>query len=339
MNYIHYGRTGLRVSRICLGAFGFGSPQWQKWVLAETESRPIIKRALDLGINFFDTADMYSAGQSEAVLGRTLLSYARREELVLCTKAFHPTGPGINERGLSRKHLFDAIDRSLAKLGTDYVDIYQIHRLDLTVPMEETLEALHDIVKSGRVRYIGASNMVAWQFAKAIYLQERRGWTRFVAMQNQYNLVYREEEREMIPLCAAEGIAYTPYSPLARGFLAGKGDSVGAGTTPRAEHDGFIAKFYVNDADFAIRARLSEVATSRGVDAAQAALAWLLAKPALTAAVIGATRVEHVEQAVAALALHLSDAEIVRLEELYQPRPVLLHVQMESWQSPNPAMH
>src|SRR5262245_4332736 len=276
MEHVNLGHCGLRVSRLCLGAFGFGDPGWQAWVLDEARARPVIRRALELGISFFDTADYYSNGESEAVLGRALREFARREEVVVCTKAFHPTGPGANERGLSRRHLFDAIDRSLKKLGFDYVDLYQIHRLDQTVPMEETLEALHDVVKAGKARYIAASNMVAWQFAKALYLQQRHGWTRFVAMQNQYNLVYREEEREMIPLCLAEGIGYTPYSPLARGFLAGRGVSA------RAKHDPFIAKFHGNDADAAIRARVDSISEKLGVSPGRVALAWLLHQPVLT---------------------------------------------------------
>lgn len=320
MDHVALGRSGLRVSRVCLGAFGFGDPAWQPWVLDEQRARPIIRRALELGINFFDTADMYSAGTSEKVLGRVLRDCARREEVVVCTKAFHPTGPGVNERGLSRRHLFDAIDRSLANLGMDYVDLYEIHRLDQGVPMEETLEALHDIVKAGKARYIAASNMVAWQFALALALQERRGWTRFIAMQNQYNLVYREEEREMIPLCLAQGVGYTPYSPLARGFLAGQGDS------SRAKNDPFIAKFHGGDADAAIRRRLDEVAARHGAAPARVALAWLLGRPAVSAAVVGATRLDHIEDAVAALALRLGDEDRQALEELYRPRSVLLHL-------------
>ena len=320
MDYVALGRSGLRASRICLGAFGFGDPSWQAWVLDEERAKPIIRRALESGINFFDTADMYSNGRSEAVLGKVLREHARREEVVVCTKAFHPTGPGINERGLSRRHLFEAIDRSLANLGMDHVDVYAVHRLDQTVPMEETLEALHDIVKAGKARYIAASNMVAWQFALALAMQERRGWTRFIAMQNQYNLVYREEEREMIPLCLAQGIGYTPYSPLARGFLAGKGGSA------RAQHDPFIAKFHGGDTDAAIRRRLQELAARHGTAPARIALAWLLGRPAVSVAVVGATKVGHVEDAVAAMALTLGDEDRHALEELYRPRDVLLHL-------------
>jgi len=320
MDYVALGRSGLRVSRLCLGAFGFGDPAWQPWVLDEDRAKPIIRRALELGINFFDTADMYSGGRSETVLGRALREHARREEVVVCTKAFHPTGPAVNERGLSRRHLLDAIDRSLANLGMDHVDVYEIHRLDQSVPLEETLEALHDIVKSGKARYLAASNMVAWQFALALGLQERRGWARFIAMQNQYNLVYREEEREMIPLCLAQGIGHTPYSPLARGFLAGKGGSA------RAQHDPFIAKFHSGEADAAIRRRLDEVAARHGAAPARVAIAWLLARPGVTSAVVGATRIEHIEDAVAAMALQIGDEDRQYLEELYRPRSVLLHL-------------
>ena len=319
MEYVNLGRTGLRVSRICLGCFGFGTPSWQKWVIEEPAAQPIIRRALELGVNFFDTADMYSQGESEAILGRALAGFARREEIVICTKPYHPTGPGVNERGLSRKHLFDAIDRSLAKLGTDYVDLYEIHRLDRSVPMEETLEALNDIVRAGKARYIAASNMTAWEFAKAIYLQERRGWARFVAMQDQYNLVYREDEREMIPLCVAEGIGYTPYSPLARGFLARSGAA-----TARVAHDVFIDEFYTEGPDTQIRDAVQALAARYEVSAARVALAWMLSKAFVTAPVCGATKVSHLEEAVAALELRLAAADIDALEALYRPRKPLV---------------
>ena len=324
MEFVNVGRSGLRVSKICLGAFGFGSPSWQQWVLEEPDARPIIRRALELGVNFFDTADMYSQGESEAILGRALRDHVRREEVVVCTKPFHPTGPGVNERGLSRRHLFNAIDRSLAKLGMEYVDIYEIHRLDRSLPMEETLEALNDIVRTGKARYIAASNMTAWEFARAIYLQERHGWARFIAMQDQYNLVYREDEREMIPLCHAEGIGYTPYSPLARGFLVGKGAVIGAGDTAREKHDGFLAEFYTQGTDTAIRDRVHELAQRHGVPPARIAIAWMLTKPYLTAPVCGATKVGHIEDAVAALQIELTEAEIAYLEALYQPRKPLV---------------
>ncbi len=320
MNYVNLGRSGLRVSRLCLGTFGFGNPAWQAWVLDEAASRPIIRAALEAGINFFDSADMYSEGESEAVLGRALREFARREEVVVCTKCFHPTGPGVNERGLSRVHLFHAIDRALATLGMDYVDIYEIHRLDASVPLEETLEALHDIVKSGKARYIAASNFVAWQFARALSMQQHRGWTRFIAMQNQYNLVYREEEREMIPLCVTEGIGYTPYSPLARGFLVRKGGS------PRVKHDVQIERMY-NEPELAgIQTRVHEVAARLETSPAGVALAWLLRQPGVSAPVVGATRLSHVQDAIGALDVKLSDADASYLEALYRPRRVLLHL-------------
>ena len=320
MQYVNLGATGLKVSRLCLGAFAFGNPAWQRWVLAEADARAVIRRAIELGINFFDTADMYSEGESEAILGRALREHARRDDVVVCTKPFHPTGPGVNERGLSRKHLFHAVDRSLSKLGMDYIDIYEIHRLDQTVPMEETLEALNDIVRAGKARYIAASNMVAWQFARALYLQRQHGWARFIAMQNQYNLVYREDEREMIPLCVAEGVAYTPYSPLARGFLAR------TGTSPRAEHDVQIKRMYDEPELETIRARVGQVAESMRTARSQVALAWLLHQRPVTAPVIGATSARHVEDAVAALEVGLEDRELEFLREPYRPRQVLLHL-------------
>jgi aryl-alcohol dehydrogenase (NADP+) len=320
MQYVNLGATGLKVSRLCLGAFSFGNPAWQRWVLPEADARPVIRRAIELGINFFDTADMYSDGESEAILGRALREHARRDDVVVCTKPFHPTGPGVNERGLSRKHLFHAVDRSLSKLGMDYIDIYEIHRLDQTVPMEETLEALSDIVRSGKARYIAASNMVAWQFARALYLQRQHGWARFIAMQNQYNLVYREDEREMIPLCVAEGVAYTPYSPLARGFLARTGAS------PRAEHDVQIKRMYDEPELETIRARVGQVAERMKAARSQVALAWLLHQRAVNAPVIGATSARHVEDAVSALELRLEDRDVEFLREPYRPRQVLLHL-------------
>ena len=320
MQYVNLGATGLKVSRLCLGAFAFGNPAWQRWVLPEADARPVIRRAIELGINFFDTADMYSQGESEAILGRVLREHARRDDVVVCTKPFHPTGPGVNERGLSRKHLFHAVDRSLAKLGMDYIDIYEIHRLDQTVPMEETLEALNDIVRAGKARYIAASNMVAWQFARALYLQRQHGWARFIAMQNQYNLVYREDEREMIPLCVAEGVAYTPYSPLARGFLARTGAS------PRAEHDVQIKRMYDEPELEAIRARVGQVAERTQVPRSQVALAWLLHQRFVTAPVVGATSARHVDDAVGALEVRLDERELEFLREPYRPRQVLLHL-------------
>jgi aryl-alcohol dehydrogenase (NADP+) len=301
----------------------YGTSAWRDWVLDEPESRPFIKRALEAGINFFDTADIYSIGVSEEVLGRALRDFASRDEMVIATKVFNPMGPGPNDRGLSRKHIMSAIDASLRRLGTDYVDLYQTHRWDATTPFEETLEALHDVVKSGKVRYIGASSMHAWQFTKALYLADLHGWTRFVSMQNHYNLVYREEEREMIPLCRAEGIGIIPWSPLARGFLAGNRERGRTGKTARAKSDEFAHDMYYQDADFAIVDRVVDLAERRGVRPAQIALAWMLHKPGITAPIIGASKMSHLDDAIGALEIALSAEEIAWLEELYQPHPVL----------------
>src|SRR5919199_1412412 len=284
MKYIRLGNTGLKVSRICLGTMTYGSPKWREWVLSEEQSRPFIKRSLEAGINFFDTADMYSLGESEAVLGRALKEFAKREQVVIATKVFNPMSEGPNDRGLSRKHIFDSIDASLRRLQTDYVDLYQIHRWDNETPIEETLEALHGLVKAGKVRYIGASSMYAWQFAKALYLADLHGWTRFVSMQNHYNLVYREEEREMMPLCRAEGIGVIPWSPLARGFLSGnRARGERSADTIRSRTDEYARQLYYSDTDYTIAERVGEVARDRGVNPAQVALAWLLAKPGVTA--------------------------------------------------------
>jgi 1-deoxyxylulose-5-phosphate synthase len=325
MQYVNLGQSGLKVSRLCLGTMTYGTPAWRPWVLAEAESRPFIRRALDLGITFFDTADMYSLGVSEEVVGRALREFAKRDQVVIATKAFFPMGDGPNDRGLSRKHLFDAIDASLRRLDVDYVDLYQIHRLDPHTPIEETLEALHDIVKSGKVRYIGASSMYAWQFARAQYLADRHGWTRFVSMQNHYNLIYREEEREMLPFCRAEGVGVIPWSPLARGFLAGNRRREDWGETTRARTDDYGQQLYYSDADFTVADRVVEVANARGVKPTQIALAWILAQPAVTAPIVGASRLEHLDEAVAALDLSLSAEERRRLEEPYVPHQVLGH--------------
>ncbi len=325
MQYVNLGRTGLKVSRICLGTMTYGSPAWREWVLDEAASRPFIKRALELGINFFDTADMYSLGASEEVVGRALRDFAKRDAVVLATKVFNPMGDGPNDRGLSRKHIMSAIDASLRRLGTDYVDLYQIHRWDAETPIVETLEALHDVVKAGKARYIGASSMYAWQFAKALYLADRHGWTRFVSMQNHYNLVYREEEREMIPLCLAEGIGLIPWSPLARGFLAGTRSREERGSTTRAKTDAFAHEMYYNDADFAVVDQVMALAEQRGVKPAQVALAWILHQPGVTAPIIGASKMEQLEQAVAALDVQLSAEDLKALEAPYQPHPVLGH--------------
>jgi aryl-alcohol dehydrogenase (NADP+) len=330
MDYVRLGNTGLKVSRLCLGAMTYGTSKWRPWVLDENESRPFIKRALDHGINFFDTADMYSRGVSEEVLGRALRDFAERDQVVIATKAFNPMGDGPNDRGLSRKHLFDAIDASLRRLGVDHVDLYQIHRFDFETPIEETLEALHDIVKSGKTRYIGASSMASWQFAKMLYVAELHGWTRFVSMQNHYNLVYREEEREMIPLCREEGIAVIPWSPLARGFLAGNRRKEDRGETTRARTDEYAADMYYSDADFAIAGRVVELAKRRSVKPTQIALAWLLAKPGVTAPIVGASKLAHLDDHIAALTLELSPDEMAYLEECYQPHRVLGHALVAS---------
>src|SRR5579863_8086127 len=277
MEYVNLGSSGLKVSRICLGAMTYGAKRWREWVLEEEESRPFIRRALELGINFFDTADMYSDGVSEEILGRALKdSGTSRDRLVIATKVFNPMGDDPNQRGLSRKHIFHAIDDSLRRLGTDYVDLYQIHRFDYETPIDETLAALHDVVKAGKARYLGASSMHAWQFAKMLYRADRLRLTRFVSMQNHYNLVYREEEREMIPLCREEGIALVPWSPLARGFLTGNRRPQGYGETIRAKTDSYAHNLYYQESDFVVVDRVSAIARKRGVPNAQVALAWML---------------------------------------------------------------
>ncbi len=323
MEYVRLGNSGLKVSRICLGCMSYGAPneRWP-WALKEEDSRPFFKRALELGINFFDTADIYSFGMSEEVTGRALKDFARRDELVIATKVYQGLGPGPNEHGLSRKHILNAIDASLKRLGTEYVDLYQIHRWDYTSPIEETMEALHDVVRMGKARYIGASSMHAWQFSKALFTSDLHGWTRFVSMQPHYNLVYREEEREMLPLCVDQKIGVIPWSPLARGLLTGKRVKDG-NETERAKTDGFARQLYVRDGDYAIAARVDEIAAERGIPSAQVALAWMLAKPAITSPIIGATKSNHLEDAVSALSVKLSQDEVCRLEELYQPHPVL----------------
>jgi aryl-alcohol dehydrogenase-like predicted oxidoreductase len=325
MEYVNLGRSGVKVSRICLGMMSYGDPAWRDWVLDEEASRPIIRRALELGVNFFDTANMYSDGASEEVTGRALRDFARRDEVVLATKVYHPTGDGPNARGLSRKHICDAIDASLKRLGTDYVDLYQIHRYDPDTPIEETLAALDDLVRAGKVRYIGASSMFAWQFARALYLADRNGWARFVSMQNHYNLVYREEEREMLPLCRHEGVGVIPWSPLARGFLAGNRGARGEGPTARARSDAFAHHMYYQAADYAVVDAVAALAEARGVEPAQVALAWLLHQPVVTAPIVGATKLAHLESAVAALDLRLDAEECAALEAAYVPHPVLGH--------------
>ncbi len=325
MDYVNFGHTGLKVSRLCLGCMTYGTPKWREWVLDEETSRPFIKRALEAGINFFDTADMYSLGESERVLGNALRDFVPRDEVVIATKVYNPMGDKPNQRGLGRKHIMEAIDASLKRLGTDYVDVYQIHRWDNETPIEETMEALNDVVRAGKALYIGASSMYAWQFAKAIYLAERHGWANFVSMQNHYNLVYREEEREMIPICREEGIAIIPWSPLARGFLAGNRTSDKSGETNRSKTDNIAHNLYYADNDFAVLQTVKDVAQKHDVSNAQIALAWMLHKPDITAPIIGASKMPQLDEALAALDIQLSEDEMDQLEMAYQPHPVLGH--------------
>ena len=325
MEFQRLGTSGLQVSRICLGTMTYGSSKWRDWVLEEDESRPFIQRSLELGINFFDTADVYSLGVSEEIVGRALKDFSRRDEVVIASKVFFPMGEKPNQGGLSRVHIMNAIDDSLRRLGTDYIDLYQIHRWDPNTAIEETLEALHDVVKSGKVRYIGASSMYTWQFSKSLYLADIKGWTRFVAMQNHYNLVYREEEREMLPLCRSEGIGVIPWSPLARGFLSGNRTRKDWGETPRAKSDDFAHDMYYQESDFTVVERVIEIAAQRGVTPSQIALAWLLHQPGVTAPIIGASQMAHLEQDAAAIDIELSPEELDMLEQPYQPHPVLGH--------------
>jgi len=323
---VRLGSSGLKVSRICLGMMSYGSKTERAWHLTEAEALPLVKAAADGGVMFFDTADTYSGGVTEEITGRLLgRLFPRRDDYVLATKVYFPMGEGPNDGGLSRKHIMTAIDASLRRLGTDYVDLYQIHRWDYETPVEETMAALHDVVRAGKARYIGASAMFAWQFAKAQHAAELHGWTRFVSMQNHYNLMYREEEREMIPQCLDQGVAVIPYSPLARGMLAGNRTRGGELKTARSGSDPLSQSQYDTAADFDVAARAAEVAAGRGVPPAQVALAWLLRKPAVTAPVVGATRPGHVADALAAAELTLSDEEVSRLEEPYVPHRVLGH--------------
>jgi len=330
MNYVKLGNTGLQVSRFCLGCMSYGKVKatpWPgmlnwPWTLNEEDSRPFIKRALELGVNFFDTANVYSIGESEAVLGRAIRDFARRDEVVLATKVNGPVRPDPNGHGLSRKAILSEVDQSLRRLGTDYIDLYIIHRFDYETPLPETLEALNDVVRSGKVRYLGASSMHSWQFMKAIGIQRANGWATFVSMQNYYNLLYREEEREMLGLCVSEGVGVTPWSPLARGRLARPWSE--EPQTERAKSDGFASKLFAKtvDIDKPVIGRLNEVARDRGLPPSQIALAWVLHNPAITSPIAGATKPHHLEDAVAALSVRLSDKEIGRLEELYQTHPV-----------------
>jgi len=326
MQYMNLGKTGMKVSRLCLGMMSYGSKQWRGWVLEEEEAKPFVKRALDAGINFFDTADVYSTGESERITGNLLKSLGiRRENVIVATKVHGQMSDDINDKGLSRKHILDSIDKSLQRLQMDYVDLYQIHRWDYETPIEETMEALNDVVRAGKARYIGASSMFAWQFAKSLHVCETNGWTKFVSMQDHYNLVYREEEREMIPLCIDQGIGLIPWSPMARGFFAGNRKPGGGGETERANSDPFAKGLYFRDEDFTVADRAQDVAKERGATGSQIALAWILNKPHVTAPIIGATKMEHLDQAIAALDIKLSEDEIKQLEEPYKPHPVLGH--------------
>jgi len=324
MRYTNLGRTGLRVSRVCLGMMSFGNDSDRPWVLDEDATEPIVKAAVEGGVTFFDTADAYSNGASEVATGRLVPKFLTRDEAVVATKVFMPVGPGENGKGLGRKHVLSSIDASLARLGMDYVDLYQIHRWDDWTPIEETMEALHDIVRAGKARYIGASSMHAWQFAKAQHVAARNGWTTFVSMQNHYNLIYREEEREMIPQCIDQGVGVIPWSPLARGVLTGNRSRDGQRHTTRAGADPFGDSLY-SQADFDVVDAVAEVAAGRGVPPAQVALAWMLQRPGVTAPIVGTTKPGHVDDALAAVKLELTEEEISRMEERYVPHPVLGH--------------
>lgn len=326
MKYTFLGRTGVTVSRLCLGCMSYGDPSWRSWVLDETASRPFFRRAVEAGINFFDTADMYSLGVSEEVTGRALREFAKLEECVVASKVFNPMSDRPNMGGLSRKHIVQGCEASLRRLGMETIDLYQIHRFDPHTPIDEMLAALDLLVHQGKVRYLGASSMEAWRFAQALSASERRGWARFVTMQNHYNLLYREEEREMIPLCEAEGVALIPWSPLARGLLAGTRRSpTDKEATRRAESDEYTRKLYDQPSDQNVIDAVRQVAQKRGVSPAQIALAWLLAKPAVAAPIIGATKLPHLDDALAALDLELSPEEIAQVEAPYRPHPVRGH--------------
>ncbi len=326
MQYTNLGKSGLQVSRLCLGCMTFGSKKWREWVIEELDSRKVIKKALELGINFFDTANMYSLGVSEEIVGRALKDFAKRDEIVLATKVFYPMNELPNQGGLSRKHIFSAIDASLKRLDTDYVDLYQIHRWDYNTPLEETLEALHDLVRMGKVRYIGASSMFAWQFAQSLYLADLANWTRFISMQNHYNLIYREEEREMIPLCKAEGIGLIPWSPLARGFFAGNRNKQGSGDTIRAQKDDYSRKMYAfDDQDFIIAERATELAKRKNVKPIQIALAWVLNQKGVTSPIVGTKNPDQLKELADAVEINIADEDKTFLEELYKTRPVSGH--------------
>ena len=323
MEYVGLGNTGLKVSRICLGCMSYGDKRWREWVITGEEARDHFAAALEAGVNFFDTADVYSTGVSEEITGRWLGEMASRDEIVLATKVNGPMGPGPNRRGLSRKHILEACDASLRRLKTDFIDLYQIHRWDFNTPIEETLDALDSLVRAGKVRYLGASSMAAWQFSKALYVARELGWHRFVSMQNHYNLVYREEEREMIPLCIDQGVGVIPWSPLARGFLAGNRRAGGSGETLRAKTDEFARDMYFRESDFAVADAAAAIARERGVTPAQIACAWILQAPGVTAPIIGATKLNHVKELIAAADIKLNKQEVTALEQPYQPHPVL----------------
>jgi aryl-alcohol dehydrogenase-like predicted oxidoreductase len=325
MNYANLGKSGLRVSRICLGMMGFGNDSERPWVIDEDAAEPIIRAAVEGGVTFFDTADTYSGGASEVATGKLVPKYLTRDEMVIATKVFMPMTPGENGGGLSRKHILAGIDASLTRLDMDYVDLYQIHRWDPRTPIEETMGALHEVVQAGKARYIGASSMFSWQFAKAQYIAESHGWTKFTSMQNHYNLIYREEEREMIPLCLDQGVGCIPWSPLARGVLAGNRTRDGQRNTTRSETDAFTDYLYDQPTDFDVVEAAQGVATARGVPTAQVALAWVLSKPGVTAPIVGSTKLSHLEDALAAEQLTLSDDEVAELEKPYVPHPVLGH--------------
>jgi aryl-alcohol dehydrogenase (NADP+) len=326
MEYVNLGRTGMKVSRLCLGMMSYGSKKWREWILEENEALPFVQRALEAGINFFDTADVYSVGESERILGSLLRKLnVHREDVVVATKVFNPMGEGPNERGNSRKHILDSVDASLRRLQMDHVDLYQIHRWDYETPIEETLDALNDVVRAGKARYIGASSMFAWQLMKALSVSDARGYARFVSMQGHYNLAYREEEREMIPLCLDQGLGLIPWSPMARGFFAGNRKRTGGGETLRSKNDSFADSLYFRESDFDVLDRVQEVAKARGVSGPQVALAWMLNKPHITSPIIGATKMAHLDQAIAALEIKLDETEVKHLEEPYQPHPVLGH--------------
>jgi len=324
MQYVNLGKTGLKVSRLCLGMMTYGAKTWREWVLTEEEAKPFVKKALDAGINFFDTADVYSIGESERITGNLMRHFGvNRQNVIIATKVNGELSSDINDRGLSRKHIMDGIDNSLKRLQMDYVDLYQIHRWDYNTPIEETMEALNDIVRAGKARYIGASSMFVRQFMKAQHAAEMNGWTKFVSMQNHYNLVYREEEREMIPQCVETGVGLIPWSPMARGFFA-RNSKNGAQTT-RYKTDGFFKELYGCEDDFLVANRVEEIAKERGITSSQVALAWVLSKPYIASPIIGSSKEAHLDQALATLDIKLSDEEVKRLEELYQPHPVLGH--------------